>query len=247
MTRHVLQALAAADTTTGVRSNHVRASTNRSAFRKAAVFVNRCHHFGDASAADGGFHFSTVIFDANKAGDGETGFESYGTATADGILSLLALGRATDHPSVRAAADWLSAHHLPDQAPGFPKPTHHRWRTGLWYYYAAASSAAFRRLGISPPRSTADALAAVQRPDGAFPKPREPRQGGRSPYRDRAGPAGSCQCVVVASRSHSPGLRGAPRPHVDPVFSNKYSRACPKVFRVEKPVEAVLLRFRDKW
>ncbi len=171
MTRHVLQALAAADTTTGAESDRVSASTNRSAFRKAAVFVNRCHHFGNASAVDGGFHFSTVIFDANKAGEGETGFESYGTATADGILSLLALGRETDHPSVQAAAEWLSAHHLPDQAPGFPKPTHHRWRRGLWYYYAAVSGAALRRLGLLPALSTADALAAVQRPDGSFANP----------------------------------------------------------------------------
>ena len=172
MTRHVLQALAAADTATGTESDSTPATMNGSAFRKAAVFVNRCHHFGDAAlAVDGGFHFSTVIFDANKAGEGATGFESYGTATADGILSLLALGRETDYPSVRAAAEWLSTHHLPDQAPGFPKPTHHRWRAGLWYYYAAVSGAAFRRLGISPPHSTADTLAAVQRPDGSFANP----------------------------------------------------------------------------
>ena len=171
MSRHVLQALAAADTSTDVESVLLSLAGDRHAFRKAAVFVNRCHHFGSAPATDGGFHFSTVVFDANKAGEGETAFESYGTATADGILSLLALGRRPDDPSLRAAAEWLAAHHLPDQAPGFPKPTHHRWRRGLWYYYAAASSAAFRRLGIFPPLSTADTLAALQRPDGSFTNP----------------------------------------------------------------------------
>ena len=169
MTRHVLQALAAADT--GAESDRASASESRPAFRKAAVFVDRCHHFGNARATDGGFHFSTVILDANKAGEGETGFKSYGTATADGILSLLALGRRPERAGVRAAADWLSSRHLPGQAPGFPKPSHHRWRRGLWYYYAAVSSEAFRRLGISPPRSTSDVLAEVQRPDGSFANP----------------------------------------------------------------------------
>ena len=177
MTRHVLQALAAtdssplADAPSPANVAGAPASAHRTAFRKAAVFVDRCHHFGNATATDGGFHFSTVILDANKAGEGTDGFQSYGTATADGILSLLALGRDLGRPGVRAAADWLSAHHLPAQAPGFPKPTHQRWRRGLWYYYAAASSEAFRRLRVSPPRSTADALAAVQRPDGSFSNP----------------------------------------------------------------------------
>ena len=171
MTRHVLQALAAAEPAANSNGVGAPATVQRPAFRKASVFVDRCHHFGNARATDGGFHFSTVILDANKAGEGENGFKSYGTATADGILSLLALGRGREGAGVRAAAEWLSSHHLPGQAPGFPKPSHHRWRRGLWYYYAAVSSEAFRRLGISPPHSTTDLPAQVQRPDGSFSNP----------------------------------------------------------------------------
>src|SRR5438445_485371 len=40
-----------------------------------------------------GFFFSTVVVDANKAGEGpDARYRSYGTATADGILALIALG-----------------------------------------------------------------------------------------------------------------------------------------------------------
>ena len=66
MTRHVLQALSAA----GVPANDP-------AFRKASVYIERCHNYsaGDGRGLDGGFYFSTVILDANKAGESEGAFE----------------------------------------------------------------------------------------------------------------------------------------------------------------------------
>src|SRR5262249_4020768 len=72
MTRHVLQALAAAGVPAG-----------DPAFARARVFVERCQN------TDGGFFFSTVVLDANKAGQDGPLYRSYGTATADGILAML--------------------------------------------------------------------------------------------------------------------------------------------------------------
>src|SRR5881397_4166246 len=42
--------------------------------------------------ADGGFYFSTVNPEINKAGEADGHFASYGTATADGLLAFRAAG-----------------------------------------------------------------------------------------------------------------------------------------------------------
>ncbi len=134
MTRHVLEALRDA----GVPSDDP-------AFRKAAIFLKRCE------APDGGFFFSTVVVDGNKAGRDGDSWRSYGTATADGLLSLRAIG------DVRTPA-WLNTHHRPDHVPGFPDGPEPDWRNGMFFYYAAAAG----RLGY------ATTLAERQRPDGSF-------------------------------------------------------------------------------
>jgi hypothetical protein len=46
-----------------------------------------------------------VLVDANKAGPQDESYRSYGTATADGVLSLQAIGRSPVDPRVRTAAD----------------------------------------------------------------------------------------------------------------------------------------------
>ena len=134
MTRHVLQAV-------GDPSGRAR------------VFLDRCRN------ADGGFMFSTVVLDANKAGVGK----SYGTATADGILALLAIGAPVDGPLA-----WLARHHHTDGVPGFDEP---KWRDGMLYYYLAASAEAFRQAKGGPAgwrQEMIRSLAARQRPDGSF-------------------------------------------------------------------------------
>jgi squalene-hopene/tetraprenyl-beta-curcumene cyclase len=125
---------------------------NDAVFRKAEVFLGRCRARGS------GFFFSTVIVDGNKAGkEGDT-YRSYGTATADGLLSLLALGARPDNPRVTAARSWLVSHHRTDFVPGFPDGLESDWRTGMFFYYAAAGA----RLGL------ATALVDRQRADGSF-------------------------------------------------------------------------------
>jgi len=142
MTRHVLQALAG--TPDG----------------RALKYLERCRN------ADGGFMFSTVVLDANKAGVGK----SYGTATADGLLSLLALSTKPDDPKVAAALAWLTKHHRTDGVPGFQE-SDAKWRDGMLYYYLAASAQAFRQTGGGPEGWKADLIRSLgtrQRDDGSF-------------------------------------------------------------------------------
>src|SRR5205823_1169564 len=114
MTRHVIQALRAAGT-----------AVADPVFKRASVYVERCRNF------DGGFVFSTTEFDTNKAGHDGKHFRSYGTATADGILALLAMGRPGADERVVSAQRWLTAHEQGLEVPGFTGEAYHRWRRGL--------------------------------------------------------------------------------------------------------------------
>ena len=150
MTRHVLQALAGA----GVPRTDP-------AFSKASVYLGRLQN------ADGGFIFSTVEPDTNKAGQEGDGFRSYGTTTADGILSLLAMGIPVTDERVQRARRWLLAHHRKSGASGFQGEAYRRWTSGLRYYYAGASSEAFRLL-----RDRVDYdLPDLQQADGSWSNP----------------------------------------------------------------------------
>ena len=148
MTRHVLEALQVA----GIKPDHP-------AMGRARVFLARCQN------DDGGFRFSTVVLDANKAG----GTRSYGTATADGIIALIAAGG--DHGRIGAAKTWMLRHHRPDAAPGFSGEAYRRWPQGLRYYYAAASARAFRQLGLPRDADQDRLLRAEQRADGSWVNP----------------------------------------------------------------------------
>lgn len=152
MTRVVLQALEAA----GVEASDP-------AMQRARVYLTRCQN------DDGGFHFSTVVPDANKAGEDGNGYRSYGTATADGVLSLLAAGIRNDRTA--AAAAWLRKRHRPDGAPGFEGDAYRRWPQGLRFYYAAGSAEAFRRLGMAADEDQRKLLLMERRDDGSWRNP----------------------------------------------------------------------------
>ena len=159
MTRHVLEALATDGPVAAVDP----------AFQKAAVYVERCRN------RDNGFHFSTVVLGANKAGPMGDGYRSYGTTTADGILSLLAMGVSKEHSSVQTALTWLVEHHRVDRVPGLPDGEAARWRDAMIHYYWAASARVFHKTGVirAPPRhdwrkQMAAAIVARQRADGGF-------------------------------------------------------------------------------
>jgi len=130
MTRYVLQALAAA----GVKPDDP-------AMVRAAVFLKRCQN------PDGGFFFSPVEPQINKAGDAV----SYGSPTADGILALRAVGQPSE-----AAEAWLLKNHLKETTPGFTMPSRMAWAEGLRFYYAATARQANPALAIQLPAQALD-------------------------------------------------------------------------------------------
>lgn len=145
MTRYVLEGLAAA----GVRRPDP-------ALERAQVYLERCQN------PDGGFFFSTVNTDTNKAGENGGRYLSYGTTTADGILALRAAGAGDDDPRVMRARKWLRDHHRPNRVPGFEEGPRYLWSEGLRFYYAAAVTRAAPGLPVLLP---------PQRADGSFRNP----------------------------------------------------------------------------
>src|SRR5262249_30461246 len=123
MTRHVLEALQLS----GV-------SPTDPAITRSLVYLQRSQN------PDGGFYFSPVNPEINKAGERSGRFTSYGTATADGVLALRAAGIPEEDSRIRSAIAWLVEHHQPDRAPGFDEGTGQPWGSGLRFYYAHAIS-----------------------------------------------------------------------------------------------------------
>ena len=123
--------------------------------RLAIPFVEHCQNWRnegrDAGFDDGGFIFALDDPARNKAGvagtdaTGKKRYRSYGSATCDGMLSLLALGRAHDDERVTKALHWLR---------GFPATFHHpgNWPAdrvdsgrALLFYHAQALAEVLRR------------------------------------------------------------------------------------------------------
>jgi len=125
---------------------------------------------------DGGFYLSAVVPAANKAGiavDPETGrrhFASYASATAEGLLALLALGVEPYDPRVEAARVWLVERHPRiDHHEGIPESDPTGWQNGLRLYHLAVRAEAHAAIG--GPEGWRDdirrELARFQRPNGA--------------------------------------------------------------------------------
>jgi hypothetical protein len=166
-TRHMLQALAAAD-----RISEVRVA--------ARVFVLACQNdtvSGLDRKDDGGFCYSRANPHQNKADvltPTKTGFRSYGTATADGLLALRALGEdpASSFP-VRLAREWLEKNFSAQGTPGFSSETREPWDKGLLLYYLYSVSEALRQADskIQWREPIVERLKAMQAPDGTWTNP----------------------------------------------------------------------------
>ena len=139
MTRCVLEALQAA----GVPGSDP-------AVTKALVYLKRSQN------SDGGFFFSAVNPDINKAGEANGGFISYGTATADGALALRAAGIDDSDERIARALQWLKAHHNAEHASGFEGTARESWGSGLRFYYAYVISRAMPGLPVTLPSQDAD-------------------------------------------------------------------------------------------
>ena len=139
MTRHVLEALQLS----GVAAFDP-------SMTRALVYLQRSQN------PDGGFYFSTVNPEINKAGAGNGRFASYGTATADGVLALRAAGVSEEDARMAKAIEWLKRHHRPDCAPGFDEASGKQWESGLRFYYAHAISRVLPDLPVELPPQSAD-------------------------------------------------------------------------------------------
>lgn len=144
------------------------------ALARARRFVERCQNFGTGPLDDGGFFFSPVVADSNKAGvagrePGRVRFRSYGSMTADGVRALLRLGAPAGDPRVQAARRWLLERFDPTQNPGdFPEAAEVRRHSG-YYYYAWSVAHALRALGETDwAAPLAEELLRRQRPDGSW-------------------------------------------------------------------------------
>jgi hypothetical protein len=123
---------------------------------------------------DGGFFFSPIVLDANKGevrGDPQGPYHaSYATATADGLLALLAAGLSREDARVTAARDWLLAHERLDLPEGIPTGTPQEWGQAVYYYHLAVRAESYAALGIAA--RLRDSLPAEltprQRADGSF-------------------------------------------------------------------------------
>jgi squalene-hopene/tetraprenyl-beta-curcumene cyclase len=139
MTRCVLEAL---------RDSGVPA--NDPAMLRALRYLERSQN------SDGGFYFSTVNLDTNKAGESDGKVASYGTATADGVLSLRAAGIPDSDQRIARAVKWLNDNHQPDRVPGFRTKPRELWGAGLRFYYADAISRAVPGLPVQLPAQSGD-------------------------------------------------------------------------------------------
>src|SRR6185295_1206887 len=139
MTRHVLEAL---------QLSGIPASDP--AMTRALVYLQRSQN------PDGGFYFSPVNPEINKAGESGSSFAAYGTATADGVLALRAAGVPNEDPRVAKAINWLKDHHEADRASGFDKESGQPWGSGLRFYYAHAISRVLPNLRVELPKQSGD-------------------------------------------------------------------------------------------
>ena len=139
------------------------------ALAAARGFVERCQNAG----TDGGFFFSPVLADGNKAGAiAEGRYRSYGSMTTDGLRALLRLGRPPSDPRVATAAAWLERRFDATRNPGDFPPVAEVRRESSYYYWAWSAAHATRHLANA---RWAEALAAellrLQGPDGSWRNP----------------------------------------------------------------------------
>lgn len=141
---------------------------------RALKFIQRCQNFPEG---DGGFCASASDESMNKAG----GFESYGSATSDGLRALLRCGLKPADPRVVAARQWVDDHLSVEVHPGkFPNGRYYD-RDSLYFYYCWSTAHALHglsRAGSELNETERKWLKAVharmielQKPDGSWSNP----------------------------------------------------------------------------
>ncbi|HEV8606428.1 MAG TPA: hypothetical protein VGQ99_13730 [Tepidisphaeraceae bacterium] len=159
------------------------------AISPALLFVERCQNLppegyqGDEKFDDGGFFFSPAEPIRNKAGSAGADrygprFNSYGSATVDGILLLMDCGLPADHPRIEAARVWFAKRFDVEHNPGTFVPANEDLRDATYFYYCRGLARVMQRLGwrqwqkdkqsIDGASAIIEALLKRQRPDGSW-------------------------------------------------------------------------------
>lgn len=165
-TRHVLEALREAGWNDTV------------AIRKATRFLrllqkHPSHDQSPRDAFDGGFYFSPVVLDQNKAGKDEYAYRSYATATCGGVMALLASGESKESEYVLAAMKWLDANPTLDYPAGIPEDDPDHWRKVLFFYHLSVRAEVYHAMGKkgSWKNEIVRLIRERQREDGSFANP----------------------------------------------------------------------------
>ena len=128
---------------------------------------------GGEGVYDGGFYASPVTLGVNKGGvlpDGT--FRTYATATADGLIGLIAAGHAVDSEPVQAALRWLREHPGWDLPTGLPEDDPAQWQRVMRLYHIATRAEAYEIAGETGwEADAAGVLATMQADDGSFSNP----------------------------------------------------------------------------
>jgi len=134
VTRHAMEALTGGEAARPSRENAIK-------------FVESCRNVDD-----GGFFFLPTADDPlNKAGVTDSGAaRSYGTATADGILALLACQVPAEDERIQAALRWLEKNPIVTKVPDYGRrgSVVHA-DTALCFYYFAALARVMERFPLS--------------------------------------------------------------------------------------------------
>lgn len=154
--------------------------------RQALLFLKRTQNLPHPAPADrkrlldGGFAFSPRD---SKAGqrvfpDGEIIYRPYGSATADGLRSLLLLGVDVEDERAQAALNWLTYHFSVEENTNFGTRERAIMAQGVYFYYLCSLTDALERCGQSElnhsagpipwPRLVAMQLLARQREDDSW-------------------------------------------------------------------------------
>ena len=102
---------------------------------------------------------------------GQVRFNSYGSATADGVRALLRCGLAPDHPRLVDARRWLRRNFSAQTNPGRFEPAVAADREAGYFYWCWSVSHTFALLpetGLQWREPLVEALLARQRPDGSW-------------------------------------------------------------------------------
>ncbi len=128
---------------------------------------------------DGGFYYSPIITGANKGGrdeaskDYQAHYNSYATATCDGLLALLAAGYDKDSEPVRDAIHWLELHPVLQWSEGIPTDDADQWHKVMKYYHLMVRAEAYHAIDWPGnwPKKYMDILRPEIREDGSFMNP----------------------------------------------------------------------------